>query len=136
MKIKSIFCALILSVGCISCNLKQEYLPEFTITQFEYREEQPFEQSFLPSGLYFTFKNTASKKIILIETKLSTGDRLISFCFDGELEANETKELCIPLSDYQLNKDGTEPFIDSFYVSKIVYSDSSFWIDLFGTYAI
>ena len=156
-KIKILFfhTFIIFIAAFISCDLQNNNLlqlsieekPQFTITDMEYKEQHSYADSYLPEGVYFTFENQSSKKIILIESRLLLCDKktlepvfekkgYMTFSFDGNLNSKEKKEFCIPLSDYSLSKEGGQPYVDTFYISKIIYSDTSVWSDYLGSYAI
>ena len=145
MKIKKRIClGLFFLIMFTSCSFKEFQVPEITISGLEFRNETEIENSldsdsryYLPAGVYFNLQNNCSKQIIFLETKMTVYEKgTITFSFDGSIESNETKELCIPVLDYYPDFSDSKFIIDSFYVNKVFFSDGSFWVDLFGTYAI
>jgi len=148
-KIKIIFFSLLMIFVLSACEFLdqiKEGVPAFTIENMLYKKNGEKGEG-LPSGLYFDFSNKSDKKIIFMESKLNAfdlqtgapafaGRGTISSNFDIPIKAQESKELCIPLDNYIKSSMDMELYIDSFFISRIIYSDGSSWQDLFGAYAI
>ena len=136
--------------SCLLEKLQGEMLPKFTVEKLGYREKQEAgsqSECELPEGIYFDFCNKSDKKVLFIQIKLNVYDKrtgnaafagtgTITCNFDGTILSGETKEFCIPLNTYIPVSTEMDLFIDSFFISRVMYSDGSIWRDFFGTYAI
>ena len=132
---------------CSSCNLntfQKTSVPEFSIENLSYKktDEQYAE---LPEGVYFDFCNQSEKKVLFVEAKLNLFDLqtqssadsapgTITCCFDVSIPVSEKKDFCIPVQVHAVSP--SDILVDSFYISRIYYSEGSVWFDLFGSYAI
>ena len=134
-------------IVCSSCNLnsfQKTSVPEFLIENLTYKNADE-QYSELPEGVYFDFCNQSEKKVLFVEAKLNLFDLqtqtpaggaagTITCSFDSLIQTSEKKEFCIPVQAH--GSSSSNIFIDSFYISRIYYSDGTVWFDLFGSYAI
>lgn len=138
---------ILLFAGICSCSLDEQVTPDFSVSEPVFRSAEKDEAGHeFPTGVYFNFQNTGRKKIILLEIKMTLYDKKtkvnalkkqgeITYSFEGGIEPGITKELCVPLTDKLSVVSESELSVDYFNVSKIVFSDGSFWFDFFGAYA-
>lgn len=145
-----IFSTVFVFSSCLLEKIQEEMLPKFTIEKLEYRRMQEAvlpDDYELPAGVYFDFCNKSDKKVLFLQIKLNVYDKktgnsafagtgTITCNFDGTIYCGETKEFCVPLDTYVPVSTEMDLFIDSFFISRVMYSDGSVWNDFFGTYAI
>ena len=131
----------------VSCsNICIPVKPEFVISNLFIRKGFD-ENACVLGGVYFDFYNKSQKQITSLEISISVYDKqtrkqafagtsVIHTSFEGLIDSLEKKEMCISLDDYILFDSGSELFIDSFIIKKIVYQDKTSWNDFFGIYGI
>ena len=142
--IKLLFFSLGIGLCVFSCNLESilnNASPDFSVKNVMYKEAS--EELKLPEGVYFNFCNNSRKRLMFLEARLTVYDKKsgklafsgtgsITCSYDGYIESMETRELCVPLDSFTPISPDIEYYIDSFFISRVIYADGTEWMDLPG----